>query len=91
MLFSMVREALEEMNSNLCSSYKDVDGVKASEIEEKINTFRDKIREEHTQSITHNEYSYKEGILYSNMYSQLEKLADYVINITEAITKKKNL
>lgn len=91
MLFSMVKEALEEMNSNLCSSYKDVDGVKASEIEEKINTFRDKIREEHTQSITHNEYSYREGILYSNMYSQLEKLADYVINITEAITKKKNL
>lgn len=89
-LFDMVKDALEEMNNNLCNLYSNVDGIKASQIEEKINAFRDKIREEHTQSITHNEYSYKEGILYSNLYSQLEKLADYVINVTEAITKKKN-
>lgn len=89
-MFDMVKESLEEMNHNLCSSYADVNGSKASEIEDSINVFRDRIREEHNQSIIHGDYSYQTDILYTNLYSQLEKLADYVINITEAITKKKN-
>ncbi|MDO5759728.1 MAG: PhoU domain-containing protein [Bacteroidota bacterium] len=89
-MFDMVKEALNEMNHNLCSVYVDVNGSKATEIENNINFFRDKIRQEHNQSIIHGDYSYQTDILYTNFYSQLEKLADYVINITEAITKKKN-
>jgi len=89
-MFDLVKESLTEMNHNLCSVYTEVDGNGAAEIENRINLFRDKIRQEHNQSIIHGEYTYQTDILYTNMYSQLEKLADYVINVTEAITKKKN-
>lgn len=87
-MMTMVEKSLQEMHSNLCKNYSEVDLSKAASIEDEINRYRDTIREEHTEAIKNNEYSYQTGIIYSNIYSQLEKLADYVINISEAITKK---
>ncbi|MBR1769734.1 MAG: Na/Pi cotransporter family protein [Bacteroidales bacterium] len=88
LMFDMVKSSLQEMESNLLLPYENVDGTKAQELEDEINLHRDRLREEHTEAIKKNEYSYQTGIVYSNIYSQLEKLADYVINVTEAITKK---
>ena len=57
------------------------------ELESKINTYRDELRAEHTEAVKNNEYSYQTGICYSNLYAQCEKLADFAINVTEAIVK----
>ncbi len=86
-MFAFVREAVEVMNSNLSESYINVDGSKAKELETKINNYRDKLRTEHTEAIKNNDYSYQTGICYSNLYAQCEKLADFAINVTEAMLK----
>lgn len=87
-MFSLVRGSLAEMNDNLSENYMLVNSTRATEIEKNINQCRDELREEHTEAIKDNQYSYQTGIVYSNFYAQLEKLGDFVINITEAITKK---
>lgn len=86
-MFAFVREAVEVMNSNLSENYINVNGSKAKELEAKINNYRDKLRTEHTEAIKNNDYSYQTGICYSNLYAQCEKLADFAINVTEAMLK----
>lgn len=86
-MFSLVREAVLEMNDNLSENYHSVRGERAAEIEAKINNYRDELRTEHTEAVKNNIYSYQTGICYSNLYAQCEKLADFAINITEAIVK----
>jgi phosphate:Na+ symporter len=86
-MFSLVREAVVEMNANLLENYNNVNITKAKELESKINTYRDELRAEHTEAVKNNEYSYQTGICYSNLYAQCEKLADFAINVTEAIVK----
>ena len=86
-MFAFVREAVVVMNSNLSESYINVNGSKAKELETKINNYRDKLRTEHTEAIKNNDYSYQTGICYSNLYAQCEKLADFAINVTEAMLK----
>lgn len=86
-MFSLVREAILEMNDNLSENYHSVNGQRATEIENKINNYRDQLRNEHTEAVKNNEYSYQTGICYSNLYAQCEKLADFAINVTEAIVK----
>ncbi len=86
-MFSLVREAILEMNDNLSEQYHNVKAQRATEIENKINNYRDRLRNEHTEAVKNNEYSYQTGICYSNLYAQCEKLADFAINVTEAIVK----
>ncbi len=54
---------------------------------EKINKYRDDLRNEHTEAIKNNAYPYQTGIYYSSLYAQYEKLADFAINVSEAIEK----
>jgi phosphate:Na+ symporter len=88
-MFSMVKDSVLEMNSNLSENYHNVSSARAKELEHKINEFRDQLRAEHTEAVKQNEYSYQTGISYSTLYAQCEKLADFAINITEAIDKIK--
>ena len=88
-MFSMVKQAIVEMNNNLSDNYHNVTIDKAKELEHQINEYRDQLRTEHTEAVKQNEYSYQTGISYSTMYAQCEKLADFAINVTEAIDKIK--
>jgi phosphate:Na+ symporter len=85
-----VREAVELMNGNLTANYEDITSEEANRLESKINQYRDELRSEHTEAIKKNKYSYQTGIYYSSLYAQYEKLADFAINITEAIEKSHN-
>ena len=86
-MFDYVREALVLMDENLQSNYVEITADNANELETKINAYRDKLRDEHTEAIKKNQYPYQTGISYSSLYAQCEKLADYSINVTEAVEK----
>ncbi|MFA6806020.1 MAG: Na/Pi cotransporter family protein [Bacteroidales bacterium] len=86
-MFAYVRDALILMDDNLQSDYNDITAEKANEMEAKINQYRDTLRDEHTEAIKTKQYSYQTGIFYSSLYAQCEKLADFVINVTEAVEK----
>ncbi|MDD4739868.1 MAG: Na/Pi symporter, partial [Bacteroidales bacterium] len=86
-MFEYVREALVLMDENLHSNYSEITAEKANELEDKINTYRNKLRDEHTEAIKNNVYPYQTGIYYSSLYAQYEKLADFAINVSEAVEK----
>ena len=86
-MFDYVREALVLMDENLQANYIEINADEASVLECKINQYRDRLRDEHTEAIKKNKYPYQTGIFYSSLYAQCEKLADYVINVSEAIEK----
>ncbi len=88
-MFSMVKDSVLEMNNNLSANYHSVNIAKAKELEHQINEYRDQLRAEHTEAVKQNEYTYQTGISYSTLYAQCEKLADFAINVTEAIDKIK--
>ncbi len=81
---ALVENALLVMDGNLVD-YDRADLHAAKDAERAINTFRDRLREEHLDALRHNRYGYEVGNAYSSLYAQYEKLADYVINVSEAI------
>lgn len=89
-LFDMLDEAFEYMNANLESSEKKHAGINLKpcyDIEEKINSFRDKLKEEHIKNVEANKYKYQTGVVYSDMLEESEKMGDYIINVSEAISE----
>ena len=90
-MFDLVEQALDVMHSNLCGRYSEVDIVKAVEAENAINSYRDELRNRHTEALKNKEYSYQVGIFYSSLYAQCEKLGDFIINISEAIEKSNHI
>ncbi len=82
---AVVENALMVMDSNLVD-YDRADLRAAIAAEQEVNACRDRLREEHLDALRHNRYGYEVGNAYSSLYAQYEKLADYVINVSQAIT-----
>ena len=81
----LVENALLVMDGNLVDYDRaDLDAANAAERE--INLCRDRLRGEHLEALKHGQYGYEVGNAYSSLYAQYEKLADFVINVTEAVT-----
>lgn len=85
---ALVENALLVMDGNLVD-YDRADLRAAEDAEREVNLCRNRLREEHLDALRHNRYGYEVGNAYSSLYAQYEKLADYVINVTQAITGSK--
>ena len=88
-MFDLLEKAFEVMNQNLIKGYKEADQKTANHLEDQINELRNKLRKKHLKSVEKEEYTYLTGIIYSDLFSECEKLGDYLINITEAIKEIK--
>lgn len=86
-MFSMVDEALLEMKNNLEKDEKLVNLAKARELEDGINNYRTQLKFEHLEYLRTNVYAYEAGIIFNDLFSESEKLADYVINVSEALVE----
>ena len=85
LMFSLVDESLNVMTQNLDKDEMIVHQEQAAEIERKINNYRKKLKAEHFDNLSKNVYSYEVGIMFNDIFSECEKLGDYVINVTEAL------
>ena len=85
---TLVENALMVMDSNLLD-YNRADLVAAEAAERDINALRDRLRAEHLDALKQGRYGYEVGNAYSSLYAQYEKLADYVVNVSEAINPSK--
>lgn len=85
----LVQNALTIMDNNLKGDYENADLTAAYDAEDKINQYRDKLRAQHLDALKNNSYDYAIGTAYSGLYALYEKLADYVINISEAVKGEK--
>ena len=72
------------MDANLVD-YDRADICAAEEAEREVNACRDRLRDAHLDALKHNRYGYEVGNAYSSLFAQYEKLADFVINVSESI------
>ena len=84
-MFSLVDESITTMCTNLNMEYTQVNAKKAYELEQAINDYRTILKQEHLMAIEEKRYDYSMGIIYSDMFSESEKIGDYTINVTQAI------
>ncbi|CAG5078720.1 Na/Pi cotransporter family protein [Parvicella tangerina] len=86
-LLNKVNEAFDVMNKNIRSMFSGKYDVKSAyQVEHQINEIRNKIREWHFESLEKEEYNINSTVVYSNLYSGLEKVGDHVLNVTESLT-----
>ncbi|MCB9245545.1 MAG: Na/Pi cotransporter family protein [Flavobacteriales bacterium] len=84
-LMKTVHEAFDIMIGHLEKDYRYVDLQKARAKENEINELRNKLRKEHLRNIEKGNYRVKAGMIYSNLFSSLERVGDHIINVNEAI------
>ena len=85
----LVDKAYDVMILNLKNSnLKDISN--ADNCEYNINECRNHLREEHIVNIESNSYNYLTGVYYIDVLSQLEKIGDYLINVSQAARSKYN-
>lgn len=85
-MINYVGEAFAEMIEILKSpSYDKANIDKAYEIEEKINIWRDRLRDENQTKLGTDGYNVNSAMVYNNIFYSLEKIGDHIINIAEAV------
>nr|HPI69781.1 hypothetical protein [Tenuifilaceae bacterium] len=52
-----------------------------------INQYRNKLRKQHLKNVEEDKYKYQAGVIYHDLFSEAEKLADFIINISEDIAE----
>jgi phosphate:Na+ symporter len=84
-LMNRLDDSFHIMSNNLNAEYGSIkmDDAIAQEIE--INRYRNEIRKEHLESMQKEDYNMKSGMIYSDLFSSLEKVGDHVINVSEAV------
>ncbi len=81
---TMMVQALEQLNITTDEF------MEMTNIETEINNFRDELKTQNLQHITDKEYDYSTGVNYMDIILELEKMADYIINVDEALYEHKH-
>lgn len=85
-MLDLVDEAYQAMLVNLRTPFQrlaDINNAKSAEYN--INTYRNILREEHIVNLENDNYEYQTGVFYMDIVSELEKMGDFIINISEAL------
>jgi len=89
-MLDCVDTAFQAMIENLgapSGSLHDITNAETAEYN--INECRDTLREEHIVNIEENpKYNYQDGVFYMDIIQELEKMGDFIINISQAILVK---
>ena len=86
-IMDLVQKSYDVMIENLKNpSLTDISN--AENCEYNINECRNHLREEHIVNIESNSYNYLTGVYYMDVLAQLEKLGDFMINISQAARQK---
>jgi phosphate:Na+ symporter len=82
-MMDLVQKGYDVMIENLKSdNLQDINN--AENCEYNINEYRNYMREEHIVNIENNSYNYLTGVYYVDVLSELEKIGDFLINVSQA-------
>ena len=88
-MMDLVQKGYDAMVANLKNpELKDISN--AINAEYNINECRNHLREEPIVNIESNSYNYLTGVYYIDVLNELEKIGDFLINISEAAVKNSN-
>ena len=83
-MYKVLDSSFEIMVENLNAEYGGVQLQKAVDAEREINTLRNQLRKKHISSIGKEGFDAESGMIYSNLFSSLERIGDHIINVSEA-------
>jgi len=82
-MLALVEVAYGVMIENLANpNLSDINNAVNAECN--INECRNNLRDEHIVNLENNNYDYTSGVYYIDLVSELEKMGDFIINISEA-------
>ena len=88
-MMDTVDGAYTAMLENLSAPYRQLHDISNAErAEDRINECRNILREEHITNIETAEYNYHSDVYYIDVVSELERMGDFIINISQAILKE---
>ena len=86
-MMELVQKGYDAMVENLKNEHLQ-DISNAQNCEYNINECRNHLREEHIVNIESNSYNYLTGVYYMDVLAELEKIGDFLINISQAVVGK---
>lgn len=89
-MMDYVDQAFTVMTQNLEKGIE-ADLTAATHCEEQINRYRNELKKEHLKNVENGIYTYEAGVFYSDLYSQCERMGDYIINVSEDIQEMGSL
>ena len=90
-LMDYVEDAYKAMMENLRKGYNNLfDISNASNAEYNINVYRNSLREELIANIEQDGYKYEAGVFYMDVVNELERIGDFIINVSEALLEESN-
>lgn len=89
-MIDLLDESYGAMIDNLREPYASLKDISAAKLaESNIDDYRNYLREEHIVNIEDNkEYNYQTGVFYMDIISEIEKMGDFIINVSEALQVK---
>ncbi|MCB0396138.1 MAG: Na/Pi cotransporter family protein [Flavobacteriales bacterium] len=88
-MFLLICKGFDVMITNLDRPFGQVKITEADEVEIEINQLRDQLRVLHLEDLEKNEYNFRSGMIYNELFSSYEKMGDHIFNITEALIDMK--
>lgn len=85
-MLDLVDNAIDCMIANVQAGYRVVNNIENAFFAEKaINDCRNRLRETHINDIESGKYDYLSGSYYMDIVLELERVGDFIINISEAV------
>jgi len=85
-MLDLLDTAYEAMDHNLSTPLIELTDIgSAEEAEYAINEYRDALRNEHLSNIEKSSYPYETGSFYMDVVNCLEKMGDFIINISQSV------
>ena len=83
-MYSLLEEALTQMNAILGGRKEDFNIQKSREIENRINALRNSLKQQNIANLDNQAYNHELGSVLNDLIAECEKTGDYVINVVEA-------
>ena len=85
-LLDLLDNAYAAMDVNLSTPLVEITDIhNAEEAESAINAYRDTLRNEHLTNIEKSSYPYETGSFYMDVVNCIEKMGDFLINISQSV------
>ena len=89
-MLDLLDQAYVAMDYNLSTPLVELTEINNAETAEKaINEYRDRLRNEHLSNIEKSTYPYETGSFYMDLVNCLEKMGDFIINISQSVIAAK--